>query len=301
MLEHAVAVHVGGLCDVAGNDIATLSSDPQLAGARAVVAANVALAHADAGRGRDALETVTLAETWARTPAETAVVMWARSECELQAGRVRRRAASAETACAQSPLQLPVASLAQVTRAWAAWFEGDDVHASPEVPFAPAAGELEALQCLAAERWRDAADAFEQAASGWLGRQRRASLRCTWAAGEAARLAGERERAIALLEQAERESELLGHRPLVARARASLRQAGVRRAPSRRGARVDDLSAREHEVMTMVAMGKTSREIATDFGVAASTVDSQIETAMRKLGARTRRQAAAMMTEHADV
>jgi DNA-binding CsgD family transcriptional regulator len=55
------------------------------------------------------------------------------------------------------------------------------------------------------------------------------------------------------------------------------------------------LTPRELEVLRGVARGATTAEIAREHGVATSTVDSQVSSARRKLGARTRRQAAAMV------
>ncbi len=55
------------------------------------------------------------------------------------------------------------------------------------------------------------------------------------------------------------------------------------------------LSARQREVLTLVGGGCTSREIAARLGVALSTVDSHVRTARRRLGARTRAQAAAQV------
>lgn len=50
----------------------------------------------------------------------------------------------------------------------------------------------------------------------------------------------------------------------------------------RRG-RLDNLTPREHEVMLQVAAGKTSREIAEDFGISHRTVETHRERVMAKL------------------
>ena len=57
------------------------------------------------------------------------------------------------------------------------------------------------------------------------------------------------------------------------------------------------ITPRELQVLTAVARGATSVEIACELGTSASTVDSQVESARRKLGARTRRQAAAIVVD----
>jgi len=74
--------------------------------------------------------------------------------------------------------------------------------------------------------------------------------------------------------------------------RRSLRRAGVARAAPR--TRRPGLSLREQEVMQLVAAGLTSRDIAGRLGVSSSTVESTVKSAMVKLGARTRAQAAAL-------
>jgi len=56
------------------------------------------------------------------------------------------------------------------------------------------------------------------------------------------------------------------------------------------------LSGRERVVLGLVAEGLSSRDIAARLGVAASTVETQVQSAMRKLGAATRVQAAVMAT-----
>ena len=56
------------------------------------------------------------------------------------------------------------------------------------------------------------------------------------------------------------------------------------------------LTPREIEVLELVAGGRTTREIADLLGIAATTVDSLVTDAMRRLGATTRLQAAARIT-----
>lgn len=55
------------------------------------------------------------------------------------------------------------------------------------------------------------------------------------------------------------------------------------------------LTAREREVLDLVADGLTSQEIALRLGISTSTVNSHIDAAMRRLGARTRVQAASLV------
>jgi DNA-binding CsgD family transcriptional regulator len=66
-------------------------------------------------------------------------------------------------------------------------------------------------------------------------------------------------------------------------------------------ARMDPpLSPREREVLALVAEGLSSREIANRIRVARSTVQTQIRSAVRKLGATNRRHAAALAIESED-
>ena len=122
----------------------------------------------------------------------------------------------------------------------------------------------------------------------------RFELRARWGAGEAARRAGDVPRARTTLLALEEELEARSMLPLLGRVRRSLRLAGVVRTQRMR---VDGLlSGREQEVLVLVAEGLTSAEIATRLAVSRATVESHVRSAMRKLGASTRRQAAALVT-----
>lgn len=55
----------------------------------------------------------------------------------------------------------------------------------------------------------------------------------------------------------------------------------------------DRLTAREREVLTHVAMGRTDPRIAERLGVSAATIRTHVERARAKLGAKTRAQAVA--------
>lgn len=126
-----------------------------------------------------------------------------------------------------------------------------------------------------------------------MGHDVRSEARCRWAAADEARLAGAGDavgRLRAAVELAERRR--LG--PLVARGRRSLRAAGVtsraRSAPGRGG-----LTAREDEVLRLVASGRSSPEIAAALGIKVSTVESFVRSATRKLDAPSRLAAVAQL------
>jgi DNA-binding CsgD family transcriptional regulator len=86
---------------------------------------------------------------------------------------------------------------------------------------------------------------------------------------------------------------------LGARVRRSLRQAGLGRRGRPRGRRAapGSLSPREAEVLSLVGQGLSSSQVALRLGVARSTVDAQVRSAMRKLGARTRIEAAVLAAD----
>ena len=57
------------------------------------------------------------------------------------------------------------------------------------------------------------------------------------------------------------------------------------------------LTPREQEILVLVARGHPTAEIAAQLGIAASTVDSHVKSAMAKLGVHTRRRAALVAKE----
>lgn len=61
------------------------------------------------------------------------------------------------------------------------------------------------------------------------------------------------------------------------------------------------LAPRERQILVLIASGRTSREIASHLGIAASTVDSCTRSAMAKTGSRTRVQAAARIAASKEV
>ena len=111
-------------------------------------------------------------------------------------------------------------------------------------------------------------------------------------AGVALAAAGERETAIERLTDAYRTARKLGARPLAARAGAELAQLGERvDQRHRRGAGELDhsgLSRRELEVVRLVAVGRTNREIALALFLSPRTVDMHVRNILTKLGCRSR-------------
>src|SRR5690606_35953210 len=120
----------------------------------------------------------------------------------------------------------------------------------------------------------------------------------SWGRGEALRLAGDPE-AEQVLREAARVAGAHGMVPLVRRCERSLRALGVRLAPGVGApgavpAVAAVLSPREVEVAGLVREGLTDREIAARLGLAHRTVQTQVASARRKLGAESRAHLAAL-------
>ena len=150
---------------------------------------------------------------------------------------------------------------------------------------------LQAGDCVRAERLLDAATTL---ADGWSARD---ADKCRWLAGEAARRGGGLDRARARLHALE---ERLAERealPLVRRVRRSLRQLGERQA-TRPARTLGGLTAREREVLQLIAGGLSSRETAHRLALSVPTVESHVRSARAKLGVRTRLEAVAVAREH---
>jgi DNA-binding CsgD family transcriptional regulator len=121
-------------------------------------------------------------------------------------------------------------------------------------------------------------------------------------AGVALAAAGEREPALERLSGAYRLARKLGARPLAAEAAREVavlgesvsRRLGARAAADAEGA---GLSRRELEVLRLLAVGRTNREIAHDLFLSRRTVDMHVRNILRKLGSRSRVEAAHRASE----
>ncbi|MEU4222641.1 LuxR C-terminal-related transcriptional regulator, partial [Actinoplanes sp. NPDC026623] len=131
---------------------------------------------------------------------------------------------------------------------------------------------------------------FAAAADAWAGVALREQIRCLLAAGLHDT---DPQRAVAALLRAEHLADTAGLVVLAGRARRGLRRHHVHRdtRSPRSGSR---LTRRETEVLRLVAAGEPTRRIAGQLGISAETVDTHIRAGMRKLGARTRTEAAAL-------
>jgi DNA-binding NarL/FixJ family response regulator len=117
-------------------------------------------------------------------------------------------------------------------------------------------------------------------------------------AGVALAAAGEREPALDRLGDAYRTARKLGARGLASEAADEVAKLGesVERRLGRRAAAAHEgagLSRRELEVVRLVAVGRTNREIAHDLFLSTRTVDSHLRSILVKLDCRSRTEAAA--------
>ncbi|WP_345530552.1 helix-turn-helix transcriptional regulator, partial [Actinoplanes utahensis] len=175
-----------------------------------------------------------------------------------------------------------LAGLHAITARWAAYDLGEP--GSPAIPVdlpAPARRTLTA--------WAVGAG-LDTAADAWQPVARREQIRCLIAAG----LTGaDRDPAVAALLRAEQLADDAGLTVLAGRARRGLRRHQIQR--DTRSPRSDGrLTRRELDVLHLVAAGEPTRRIAGQLGISAETVDTHIRASMRKLGARTRTEAAAL-------
>ncbi|MGZ8647964.1 MAG: ATP-binding protein, partial [Solirubrobacteraceae bacterium] len=121
-------------------------------------------------------------------------------------------------------------------------------------------------------------------------------------AGVALVAAGEREPGLERLCEAYRTARKLGARPLaseVAREVAGLGESVVERLGRRAAADADGsgLSRREREVVRLLALGRTNREIAQELFLSPRTVDMHVRNILRKLDCRSRVEAAGLARE----
>ncbi|GIG87610.1 hypothetical protein Pen02_25460 [Plantactinospora endophytica] len=134
---------------------------------------------------------------------------------------------------------------------------------------------------------------FTRAAAGWRELAVREEVRCLLAAGLHE---PDPARSVPALLAAEERAERAGLVVVLGRIRRALRRHAVRR--DVRGARADgDLTDREREVLRLVAAGEPTRRIAGQLGISTETVETHVRSGMRKLGARTRTEAAALALE----
>ncbi|GIJ45613.1 hypothetical protein Val02_24990 [Virgisporangium aliadipatigenens] len=252
--------------------------------ARGYAAAAASLAEADGGLLASARSRLGEA---GRGPA-AAVVDWVSREAAWLDGQPDLASAAPET-----PAPPLLEGLRRITAHWAAY---DGGRPGPDGAFAAlgAAADPPAVSQTMAAWSARSADAFGPAADAWHDVARREEVRCLLAAGV---LDDSADRAVPVLLRAEKLAEEAGLVVLLGRARRALRRHSVRR--DTRGRRAgDELTDRERDVLKLVAKGEPTRRIAGQLGISRETVETHIRAGMRKLGARTRTEAAALAMEN---
>ena len=259
------------------------------------VRAHRALALADTGRLGEAHELLEGRAAAARSADGAALLSWIAGEVHWLEGRAEEvvRSAAAALDVGETPYHAPARCLA----GWGALATGRPVVAGESMGTWPEATmyakQLEAVAALAGERWDAARVQFAAAAEAADGISVRDRLRARLGLGLAAQGAGDRSQARSVLLALEEELAGRGMVALLARVRGGLRRAGVHRATG--AAAGEGLTGREREIIALVGDGLTSAEIAGRLGIGRSTVETHVRSAMRKLGTRTRVQAAAAL------
>jgi DNA-binding CsgD family transcriptional regulator len=261
----------------------------------------VAMGRADRGRGAEAEAALARGDASPTEPNGDRVVAWARAEVLLVAGRADEAVPHALAAAAGPPTHFPAQGGAATTVRWAVLDGAAPVSVPRPVStfplLQPLTTEADGLDALLAGDARSAVELFRRAiAEGGMLRNQR---RNRWALGEALRRDGRTAEARAVLEDLAAEAGGADLRPLLARARASLRLLGAA-GSSPTAQHPSGLTEREVEVLLLVAEGLSTPEISARLRVARSTVDTLVRTARRKLGARTRREAAAVLVAQVD-
>lgn len=255
--------------------------------ARGYAAAAASLAEADTGALRNARHR--LRSAGPVPPNVVTVLRWVAGEA---AWLDNQPSQASHTVADDTSL---VTGLAQITAHWAAY----DSQSTADIDSVDSLPDP-ARQTLSA--WREAlsdasnAVAFDAAADAWRDVVTREQVRCLLAHGAYAATAAD---AVPPLETAEQLADAAGLTVLAGRARQMLRRHHVRR--DRRGKRAGDaLTSREYEVLAMVAEGEPTRRIAGTLGITRETVETHIRAGMRKLGAKTRTEAAVRAAQAAN-
>jgi DNA-binding CsgD family transcriptional regulator len=248
--------------------------------ARGYASAAASLAEADGGLLASARARL---RRLPRFPASAqALLDWVGREAAWLDGQPERAGGAAGT-----DVGLPlVDGLRRITARWAAYDTGVLRADDGSSTIAPVRATLDAWSGSDPQR-------FDQAAAAWHDLALREEVRCLLAHGLRVDDATD---AVPPLLRAEALAEEAGLVVLLGRTRRALRRHSVRR--DIRGPRSgDELTEREREVLRLVAQGEPTRRIAGQLGISRETVETHIRSGMRKLGARTRTEAAALALE----
>ncbi|WP_202862743.1 helix-turn-helix transcriptional regulator [Antricoccus suffuscus] len=117
--------------------------------------------------------------------------------------------------------------------------------------------------------------------------------RCEWRLAEALIAAGERHEADQHIKSARETAQRLNARPLVSALDAIARRARLRSAGAA-DTRDSLLTAREHDVLSLLAKGRTNRQIGKELFISDKTASVHVSKILAKLGAASRTEAAAI-------
>jgi DNA-binding CsgD family transcriptional regulator len=263
------ALHADGSVDEvlrAGGGLVERSAPP---GARALLVATLALAHADSGGLPSTRTLLGRSGPVRRDP----LVRWVTAEAAWLDGSPAAALSTAALLRSDGPAADLPAGLARVTAQWAHRDAGSDDTGWYAYPAGPEPVDTTVRALAGADP-----DDLTAAAAAWAGVMLREQVRCLLGAGT-----------LDTLLEAERLAEGSGLATLLGRVRRELRGHGVTRRPS---VRAGDLSPREREVLTLVGQGLSTRRIAELLGVTRHTAETYVKSGMGKLGARTRTEAA---------
>jgi len=288
----AANLRVTGLGDYgeALDELLRLGAEPLAAADRVHLDACTIVALSDVGREIDWRRL--LRDRWGGRPARP-LLRWAVASAEANASRWSTVLATVEQGRGTGGAVEP---LVEVLERWALLLLGQPVPPPVDdrgVPnLSAVVPESRALAAWSAGDLAAAEARFAEAAVLWTRTMWRNSLRARLGQAECRRRLGDVGGAVELFQGVGADAADRGLVVMQRRAEDGLRRCGAAPPASRP---VAALTAREHAVLLRVAAGASSVDIAADLLVTARTVDKTVARAMRKLGARTRHQAAGMV------
>jgi DNA-binding CsgD family transcriptional regulator len=289
----SLALHAGEYAlvhDLAG----TLLAQPLADRSREEVVCALALGQVDVGHAKEALRLADL--HLARSGLRPSDYHAVRAQAFLATGRARAALSEQEPFLAAEPVQSMATAMAPIF-AWAAYFAGQP---SPSqvtelLDWGMLAGvvpELAGIDLMRDGRPDEAAALFQQAVERYDAYTARAALRCRWAHADALMQTARRTEGAAAMAEVEATAQALGLEPvlrLVARSRGG----GV--TTLRAGS--SELTEAERRVLDLVGDGLSDADIAARLGSSRRTVQSQVASAQRKLGAANRHHAARLLAD----